>query len=164
MTPIISEHLIEAAIVQLGDLSTAEMEKYTAQFADEQSSSLAYLVEGAQRLLTTSEKEYEIYLALILWTTLNKNLPKGAPPPSQEYLGTVDEQNWALYNRAKGKSFHDKVTPFFEDYPQEDLLAFVEDSIAEEEDQKEDYITDVGRPILFIQLKTLIDSWCGITQ
>jgi len=48
---------------------------------------------------------------------------------------------------------------FFEGYAQEDLLAYVEDSLllSEEQGKNELGVTPEGRPLLFISLKTLID-------
>jgi len=46
---------------------------------------------------------------------------------------------------------------FFKNYFQEDLLAFVEDSLIEEE---EGLVTKVGREPMFVALKSIIDVWC----
>ena len=53
------------------------------------------------------------------------------------------------------RKFNEKIDPFFKDYPQEDLLAFVEDSLVQDEDSE---ITNEGRDYIFIALKTIIDS------
>ena len=43
---------------------------------------------------------------------------------------------------------------FFEDYAQEDMLAFVEDNLVEDEDST---ITKEGREPIFVALKSVID-------
>ena len=48
-----------------------------------------------------------------------------------------------------------KLDSFFKDYPQEDLLALVEDSIQQDEDN---IVTPVGREIIFVACKSIIDT------
>ena len=55
------------------------------------------------------------------------------------------------------KKFRERLDVFFQDYFQEDLLAFVEDSLSEEE---EEMVTKIGREPMFVALKTIIDCWC----
>ena len=47
---------------------------------------------------------------------------------------------------------------FFENYQQEDLLAFVEDSLIDDEDE---IVTKVGREPMFVALKSIIDCLCA---
>jgi hypothetical protein len=57
----------------------------------------------------------------------------------------------------KSKPFQHKADVFFKDYPQEDLLAFVEDALADDEDSE---VTKEGREPMFVALKTIIDVFC----
>jgi len=67
----------------------------------------------------------------------------------------AEEKNWTILSEQKVKSFREKINVFFDGYPQEDLLAFAEDALEmEHEDQ---VVTTIGRPPIFIALKTLID-------
>jgi hypothetical protein len=79
---------------------------------------------------------------------------------SPEELEEIEEGNWTQLNDAVGKNFRQKLDGFFEDYPQEDLLAFVEDSlvISKEGEESDDFeISKEGREPIFVALKTIID-------
>ena len=52
------------------------------------------------------------------------------------------------------KRFRDRMDIFFENYSQEDLLAFVEDNLVEDEDS---LVTKEGREPMFVALKSVID-------
>ena len=70
-------------------------------------------------------------------------------------LANNEEANWELLHEQPKGTFRDKITPFFENNEQEDLLAFVEDTLEQEEDSP---VTTVGRDVIFISSKTVIDS------
>ena len=86
-----------------------------------------------------------------------KDEVENLPRTTAEDLGKIEEKNWQLINEVTSKQFRDRLNVFFENTPQEDLLAFVEDSLLEEE---EELVTKVGREPMFIALKSIIDSWC----
>ena len=70
-----------------------------------------------------------------------------------------DEINWG--QRDKSTSFEKSKDILFEDYEEEDLLAFIEDLITndENEDENEDEeISDVGKEIIFLNAKSYIDT------
>jgi len=72
---------------------------------------------------------------------------------SEAMIGQAEEENYALMP-TKG-SFRDRLTPFFDDSGEEDLLAFIEDLlVAEEEDNS---ISKEAREPMFISLKTVVD-------
>ena len=74
---------------------------------------------------------------------------------TEDQISQQEEKNWEVLHASKTKDFRDRVTPFFEDYFQEDLLAFVEDALVEDEDEDgEEVVTTDGRPALFVSLKT----------
>ena len=56
---------------------------------------------------------------------------------------------------APGSNFHDRLNAFFNEYPQEDLLAFVEDSLESDEDIT---VSPAGRELIFVACCTLIDA------
>ena len=68
-----------------------------------------------------------------------------APGGFKEEIEEIEEQNWTLLNETKAKGFREKLDAFFEDYPQEDLLAFVEDALVEDED---DFLTKEGKELI----------------
>ena len=55
----------------------------------------------------------------------------------------------------KSNNSRDRMTVFFDDSDQEDLLAFVEDALVE--DDEDSVVTKEGREPIFVALKTVID-------
>ena len=73
-----------------------------------------------------------------------------------EYID-IEDSNWSL--RDKDRSLTDSMNAFFENYPEEDLLAFVEDILIDDSDQE---ISIAGKEIIVICSKSLIDLLQGI--
>ncbi len=105
-------------------------------------------------ILSQEEKQYFLFLSLVIIVAISEEMP------IEESIGPkvieeTEEQNWEVFTSQSSKEFREKVNAFFDQYPQEDLLAFVEDALEmEHEDQ---VVSNIGRPPMFIALKTLID-------
>ena len=69
-----------------------------------------------------------------------------------EYYLDNEESNWSI--RDKDSSLDDSLNIFFNGYPEEDLLAFVEDMLIEDEDFE---ISIAGKEIIVICTKSYID-------
>ncbi len=105
-------------------------------------------------ILNQEEKQYFLFLALVIIVSIMEefSIDEMINP---KLIEEAEEKNWTILSEQKVKSFREKVNVFFDGYPQEDLLAFVEDALElEHEDQ---VVTTIGRPPIFIALKTLID-------
>ena len=83
------------------------------------------------------------------------NGPLGAV--SEDEIGQAEEANYALLESSKASDFRDRLNAFFDGTDQEDLLAFAEEAVLEEEDEAEALVTKEGREPIFIALKTLVD-------
>jgi hypothetical protein len=92
-----------------------------------------------------------------LWQSVEKVHGK-LPPLSKNALEAAEEANWESLESVTAKRFRDRMTPFFEGYDQEDLLAFVEDSLTEDEEDTENVVTKEGREPMFVALKSVIDA------
>lgn len=155
--PFIAEQIIDSVTEALD----AEEHSYDQAIADMQSKQpilFSYLLSESFKLLTKEESEYLLYLGLIIWKSINTQENTGATLTS-EHIEEVEEKNWALLNESNARQFREKLNIFFEKYPQEDLLAFVEDALIDDEDS---FVTKEGKELLFIGLKTVIDSLSGI--
>lgn len=115
----------------------------------------SFLLSENLEVLTLPERDYMFYLLAILWQALRDELPAGKGI-SEKALGEAEERNWTLLQASNSKRFREKLDPFFEDYPQEDLLAFLEDALIDEE---EGLLTREGREPIFISLKSILDCW-----
>lgn len=149
---IITEQQIEKVLDRLDD-SDEWYDQLAAELQEEQPKLVAFLVSEQFELLTVEEQDYMFYLALVIWQTIRQ--VKGAlPTVSEQEIGEAEEANWELLEGVTAKKFRDRMTIFFEQSPQEDLLAFIEDALIEDDD---DLVTKEGREPMFVALKTLVD-------
>lgn len=116
----------------------------------------SYLLTENFDVLTPAERDYMFFLLAILWNSVKDELPHGSSL-NEKTLGEAEERNWTLLQESKSNNFQERLNPFFENYPQEDLLAFVEDALADEEDDGP--LTREGREPIFITLKSILDCW-----
>ncbi len=113
---------------------------------------MAYLTNEDSDTLNEDERTLLLFGATVIYqSVLDERTIPGAI--SEEMIGQAEEENYALMPE-KG-AFRDRLTPFFEDSEEEELLAFAEDLIVAEAD--EDGITKEAREPMFIALKTVVD-------
>ena len=151
----ISEKIIDRVAEEIGGSEEAFKEA-TIDLSMEQPNIAAYIFSDNFDLFTVAEKQYFLFLVLVVFKSIKGEL-ESLPRTTAEDLGKFEEKNWQLINEVTSKQFRDRLNVFFDNTPQEDLLAFVEDSLLEEE---EELVTKVGREPMFIALKSIIDSWC----
>ncbi|MBV6443516.1 MAG: hypothetical protein DYG98_09330 [Haliscomenobacteraceae bacterium CHB4] len=152
----VSEKIIDAVIEELENLPDEEYERSMEAFAEAQPVLFAWLFSDNFDLLNEDEKGYLQYLALIAWLAIIKvNGP--IEPVSEEQIGMAEEKNYEVLEHSTAKKFRDRLNPFFEQTSQEDLLAFAEDAVLEEEDDPDALVTKEGREPIFVALKTMVD-------
>ena len=152
----VSEKIIDAIIDELEDFSDVQYEQRMEDFAEAQPVLFAWLFSEHFDLLNEDEKGYLQYLALIAWQSIVKVNGPGEPV-SEEQIGEAEEKNYEILEGTEAKKFRDRLNPFFENTSQEDLLAFAEEAVLEEEDELEALVTKEGREPIFVALKTLVD-------
>jgi hypothetical protein len=148
----VSESEIDKAAEIIG--SEDDFPIIVQDFKSRQPVLLAYLFSENFKLLTQGEREYMMFLTLIIWTACENTKPDIATV-EQSLLEELEESNWEQFHKVNSRKFHERIDPFFKNYPQEDLLALVEDALVQDEDSE---ITNEGRDYIFIALKTIIDS------
>lgn len=147
--PFISEDTINKVVEDI-ELSTEEQ---IAFFNHRQPMLLAYLTGMQFDLLNEQEKDYFLYLAWILHQSIAQKV-ETVKVATEEQIGAAEEQNWEMMEKTTKGDFRKRLDPFFEKAKQEDLIAFIEDGLVAEE---EDFITPVGRELMFVGLKTVVD-------
>lgn len=147
---------IDAAIEELEGLSDEQYEVRMEAFSEAQPVLFAYLFSEAFDLLTEDEKGFLQYLSLIAWTAILKTYGQ-VPAVSEEAIGEAEERNYEVLENATASDLSERLDPFFDDYPQEELLAFAEEAVLEDEGEPESLLTKEGREPIFIGLKTMID-------
>ena len=147
----VSETVIDEAAATLG--SEENLSAIVKDFKTKQPVVLAYLFSENFELLTQKEREYMMFLALVIWNASENAQPEIAQV-EQKLLEDLEERNWEKLQKVVSRKFNERIDVFFKNYPQEDLLAFVEDALVQDEDSE---ITNEGRDYIFIALKTIID-------
>lgn len=146
----VSENVIEEVVAQ----DTSDAAAHLLLLEQEQPIWLAYLVHEQFDLLTEAERDYFLNLAWILYQSVDRVRPIEYTIEEDE-IGEAEEANWTLLAQSNKQSFRTLLDPFFEQTDQEDLLAFVEDALTAEEEN--DFLTDAGKELMFVGLKTTID-------
>ncbi|NRB49729.1 MAG: hypothetical protein HRU41_18755 [Saprospiraceae bacterium] len=153
----VSEKIIDQVALSL-EGSRGAYEEAVELLREEQPVVLAYLFNEELKIFTQGEKEYMLYLILVIWEAVKAVKPEGIPATSTDAFTAKEEKNWEILQAQKKRTFRDKLDAFFDQYPQEDLLAFVEDALVEDEED-DAVVTKEGREAVFIILKTVIDCW-----
>ena len=149
----VSESIIDEVILDL-DRSEDALERADSELAERQPAIVQFLHQEDLDLLTVLEQDFLLMLGLTIWEAARRVHPE-LPQIPAETLGSAEEANYARLAEATGRTFRDRLDGFFTGYPQEDLLAFVEDALLDDEDQ---IATPEGRETLFVTLKSLIDA------
>lgn len=147
---MVSEQTIDKTV---DALESADFEREVEYLSERQPELVGYLFSEDFDLLTEDERGYMLYLTLVLYQsveTQNGNVP----PINASDLENAEENNWALLENITEKRFRERITVFFEKTQQEDLLAFIEDALTDDEDNM---ITPEGREPIFVALKSIVD-------
>jgi len=113
----------------------------------------AYLLNDQLDALIEEEFRILWFNALVIIKSFEKaeQIPEKLDKKSLE---EHESSNWSLLQNSKPVGFNEKLDAFFKDSEQEDLLALIEDSLAEDDEMQ---ITSAAKEIIFICLKSLVD-------
>lgn len=158
MKPV-TDAILDLVIDEIENYSDDQYEKEFKAFSEAQPVLLSYFFSDQFNILSEEEQGYLEYLALIGWKAIVASRDGVAPEPaSEEEVGDAEEKNYQLLDAATGKDFGERIAVFFEDYHEEELLAFAEDAVTEDEDETEaPIVTEEGKEPIFIGLKTMFD-------
>ena len=112
-----------------------------------------YIASIDQAILTDDEYSQLLYITMIIvrcYLADEDTLPE---IESADHLSDLEDRNWAVLDGQKG-DFRTRITPFFDNYVEEDLLAFIEDMLVEDEDG---VFTPIGREVIFVKSKSIVD-------
>lgn len=149
---MVPELVIDATVEKFSDSETA-LDESLADLESRQPMLFAYLLSEEFEAFTEAEREFLLFLTMVIWTSVETHL--GARKEvTEEELNEAEESNWDAIKEVHEPRFRERVSLFFDRYPEEDLLAFVEDALVDDEDG---IVTKEGREPLFITLKSVID-------
>jgi len=149
----VSESVIERISERL---EPADLAMLAEQLQARQPVVMGWLFSPDFEAFTQPEREYLLYLVLVVAEAVAEVRPDGLPEVGPEFLSEREEANWKALAGQSSRVFHERLDAFFEQTEQEDLLAFAEDALADYEDE---WVTPEGREGLFVVLKTVIDCW-----
>ena len=124
------------------------------KMAEQQQDLVAFIEQENYTLCTVDEVALIEYLTVIIYSGSQSVTNKKLFITGKQ-LEKCEEENWDIFNATNTKNFAKILDRFFENFPQEDLLALVEDSLQPEDDS---IVTPVGREIIFVACKSIIDS------
>jgi hypothetical protein len=156
----VPEHIIEDCALQIGE-SPEKAEALLKAMGAAQPALLPFIAgDESESAFTQAEREYLLYLLLVVWNAWDA-VHGRQPFISPEALSEAEEKNWELLEATPAKRFRERLDVFFAHSTQEDLLAFLEDMLAEpEEDEGDDTELSVsreGREPMFVLLKSVVD-------
>jgi hypothetical protein len=111
-----------------------------------------------ENLDVLKEDEYDLiwFIVVVIIGAIKDAVKSDIPALDKRIYQNWEEVNWKLWNETKAADFREKLNPFFKNYPQEDLLAFLEDSLESDEEME---INPVAQEITFVISKSLIDTF-----
>lgn len=148
----ISESIIQEILTAYEDTNVLESDFQI--LAAEQPIILGFVSKENTALLTENENALLEFLSLVIYQAVKKGTVS-IPVIDPESLEEQDELSWTLWNNYISKNIKTAFDHLFESTHQEDLLALVEDTLQQDEDQ---VISSVGREIIAVSCFTLIET------
>lgn len=115
---------------------------------------LQFIDTSRIELLTDEEGSLLEFMAVVMYHACKDKIGK-APSITGNVLEEMEEKNWEIWNEHIKSSIKAVFDVFFIDYPQEDLLAFVEDSLQQDEDWP---VSTAGIELITVIAKSIIDT------
>lgn len=114
---------------------------------------LEYLKSDTFSSLSLAEREMLLFCFEVIFHSYRSAKNQSPEFDLDAYLD-AEEENWHI--REEHNNWTSTVDSLFKNYKEEDLLAFVEDTLVD--DEEEDNISEIAKEIIFISSKSYIDS------
>jgi hypothetical protein len=151
---MVTEAEIDQYIEQLS--VEARLDKEVMTISETQPFLAGFLHVDQHSLLSKEEYSFLWFIVAAVYGSYAKKY--GRPETIQASdIEDKEEKIWGLLNDSKEKNFRSKLDVFFEMCPEEDLLAFIEDSLLEDEDS---VVTNAGREFIFVPAATFLFCLC----
>jgi len=152
--PFISESVIDEVL----DLLDTDKDLYEKEFdylTTEQLGLAQYLIDEEFNSLTSDEREGLIFLTVVIIASIHR-ATGGVPTLTLDDLEKSEDENWSKVEHLPANQVSQRFDLLFQDYQQEDLLAFIEDSLVVEDGS---FVTKEGKEPMFIVMKSVIDAF-----
>lgn len=151
----ILESTIEAVCTRFD--TTEKLAQAIDNLGQDQPHIAAYLKPENHKLLTEEEYGLLWFMTVVVVQSYEDTFGP-ARTLSQKQIGEAEEQLWATMNEQKAKNFRDKLNVFFDQIPEEEILAFVEDNLIDDDDE---IVSPAGREYLFVGCVAILISLLG---
>jgi len=155
----VTPELVDKIVVNFERLTDNKIENLIQELEEQQPASLAYILSQDFEVLGEEENEILLLDTLMLWQIVNQAY-ETVNVPNSEKIDQLQFDNWKVSEDlkvTKGQVFDDFVEPMIADYPEDELLYFVLDTLIDEDD--DDDMNSESKLPIFIALKTLCDGW-----
>ena len=139
----------EATIEKEIEIVSGNVDVNILDFVSEEKLFTGYLLGEDFHLLTETEKETMLFIHLVIFRSMRKE-DKGIEFEAKTFQ-EIEDKNWESFN-TKGKTWKEKMDIIFENYYEEELLAFTEDMLNDES------ISDLAKELIFITAKSFIET------
>jgi len=147
----ISEEIIEKQLKELEDEAFGQ--QWMEDLLQKEPILAGFLFSEDLKILEDEEQSFYAYLVVAIWSSVATNEYASAQC-EPERIDELEEKNWEVFSNAKG-DFRSKMDGFFESFPQEDLMALIEDML--ESESEDEFLTKEGKELVLIKTKTMLD-------
>lgn len=120
---------------------------------------MQYMYSDNFGVLDDNERELFEYLTLVLVKAALIATEGAVADPDPDTISEMEEQHWSLIQAKSQGGFREKLTPFFDQYDEEDALAFIEDSIIDDDDFS---LVKEIKELFFVGLSTMTLSLLAV--
>lgn len=159
----VSDEIIDQSTEELHNLEDEELKSMIYKMSEEQPALLSFLLSMGEDELSNEEQEVMLFLGVNIWNAFKKVKP--LPQISDEVIEKADKKNEEMINYLEGESeegFTEAATNLVEDHQQYPLLQYVLNAIMEEDmEEEEPLVSEENKGLMFLTLKTYIESIDG---
>lgn len=146
---MIAAHQLDETILKFEN-NAKELDKLLDHVQEKQSLLIDILIGTHAELLTEEEMDYLLFLFLVIYGTFQKQTD--IPIFTEQEIAKAEEFSWQIIN--ENNDYNKAMDQFFAAIPEEDVMDFIDLSIAPD-DENEIKITDPGRLIILAVLGAL---------
>ncbi len=150
---MISEQTIDTCIETL----TNEDQDWMKSMAEAQPVVAGFLAAEDLDAFTRNEVQYLYYLAVLCWMCFDETYPEMVEI-EEDYISLKEEQNWNRIDSLRPGSLKIIVDRWIPDYPEPEILYYLEDALMLDDEDPEHPVTKAGQIPLFATLLTLVDA------
>jgi len=159
MEPIPLE-VVERTWRKMSKMPLGESPKLIDLMRKQQSVVLAYLLAAGHKTLNQDEQELLLYIGIVVWQIMLQG-SKPLIKVTKSALDEAEKANIRMLEYLGGEpeaDFIETTKKIISNYPQPEVLKYVVEALTEESEE-DSVITDKGKGIMMIHLKTVIDCF-----